>query len=436
MLSRWQWLLRQFGRKLWFRVTLFTLAAVVTALIGTVAAPWIPAGIPAQVGVASLDNILGILASSMLAVTTFSLTTMVTAYTAVTSNATPRSSQLLMHDPTTQNTLGTFIGSFVFSLVGIVMLSTGAYGETGRLVLFVVTIGVIVLIVATLLRWIDYLSRVARVSETTDKVEHQAHKALRDRIARPFLGGRPLRDPQREVPTGAVPVYGRAIGYLQHLDVEALDDVAGKHNGRVFVLALPGTLIEPSRPLARVAGIDDAELRAGIIDAFTIGDQRSFDQDPRFGLCVLAEIASRALSPGINDSGTAIDVIGSGLRVLADWVPGSHATSGDETPGDDAACPNVFVPPIATADLFDDFFGPIARDGAAKVEIQIRVQKALHALAELGDAAMSASARRHAALALAHAEAALVLDEDKRAVRDLAARLAPRTEGWTVPPRV
>ncbi|WP_209438585.1 DUF2254 family protein [Vibrio natriegens] len=30
--------------------------------------------------------------------------------------------------------------------------------------------------------------------------------------------------------------------------------------------------------------------------AFTIRTERSFDQDPRFGLVVLAEIASRALS--------------------------------------------------------------------------------------------------------------------------------------------
>ncbi len=429
MLSRWQWLLRQFGRKLSVRVTVFTLVAIFTALIGTLAAPWIPADIPARVGADSLDNILGILASSMLAVTTFSLTTMVTAYTAATSNATPRSSQLLMHDPTTQNTLGTFIGSFVFSLVGIVLLSTGAYGETGRLVLFVATIGVIVLIIVTLLRWIDYLSRVARVFETTDKVEHEAHKALSDRVARPFLGCRPLRDPKCDVPADAAPVYGRAIGYLQHLDVEALDDLAGKHGARVFVLALPGTFIDPSRPLARVDGSGEAELHESIVDAFTIGDQRSFDQDPRFGLCVLAEIASRALSPGINDSGTAIDVIGSGLRILADWAPDSHASGGNETAGDDAVCPNVFVPPIATADLFDDFFRPIARDGAAKVEIQIRLQKALHALAQLGGEEMRENARRHAVLALAHAEAALILDAEKQSVRDLAARLAPGSAG-------
>lgn len=418
MLSRWQWLLLQFSRRLWARVTLFSIAAVVTALIGTVMAPLIPSHMPGRVGVDALDNILGILASSMLAVTTFSLTTMVTAYTAATSNATPRSSRLLMDDPTTQNTLGTFIGSFVFSLVSIVALATGAYGENGRLVLFVVTIGVLILIVVTMLRWIDYLSRVGRVGEITDKVEHEAAEALQERMDRPFLGGRPLRDPDREVPAGATALHQERIGYVQHIDIAAMNACASEHGGEVFVLVLPGKLVDPNLPLAMVQGIADKAALARIREAFTIGEDRSFDQDPRFGLCVLAEIASRALSPGMNDPGTAIDVIGSGMRVLALWAPG-----GGPDPEPDVACPLVHVPPLATADLFDDFFAPIARDGAGLVEIQIRLQKAFTTLAALGDGRLQGAARRHAALALVRAEAALTLEDDKVVIRQLAARL-------------
>jgi len=420
MLSRWQWLLAQFARRLWVRVTLFSIAAVFSALLGTILEPFIPGEILTQVGADALDNILGILASSMLAVTTFSLTTMVTAYTAATSNATPRSSQLLMDDPTTQNTLGTFIGSFVFSLVGIILLSTEAYGENGRLVLFFVTIFVIILIVVTLLRWIDYLSKVARVSEVTDKVEASATRALENRMKRPYLGGRPLRDPEIELPADTVPVQDERIGYVQHIDIAAIDTCAAEHGGRVFVLVWPGKFVDPSRPLARVSGIDDAKLLDNIAKSFTIGDQRSFDQDPRFGLCVLAEIASRALSPGINDPGTAIDVIGSGVRILAKWP-----ADDDHGADDEVEFPHVFVPALLADDLFDDFFSPIARDGARLVEIQIKLQKAFSTLGALGGPPLAATVQRHTTRALAHAEAALVLDEDKRAVRDLAARLAP-----------
>ncbi|MEJ1268514.1 DUF2254 family protein [Pantoea ananatis] len=79
-----------------------------------------------------MDNILNILASSMLAVTTFSLSTMVTAFGSATTHVTPRAMKLVVEDSTTQNVLATFIGSFLFSLVGIIALNMGAYGEQGR----------------------------------------------------------------------------------------------------------------------------------------------------------------------------------------------------------------------------------------------------------------------------------------------------------------
>ncbi len=46
---------------------------------------------------------------------------------------------------------------------------------------------------------------------------------------------------------------------------------------------------------------------------------RTFEDDPRFGLIVLSEIADKALSPGVNDPGTAIDVIGTLVRLFTLW---------------------------------------------------------------------------------------------------------------------
>ena len=125
----------------------------------------------------------------MLAVTVFSVSTMVAAYGAATSNVTPRATKLLMEDNTSQNVLGTFIGAFLFSLVGIIALSTGLYGSQGRAILLVVTVGLIALIAVTILRWIDYLSRFGRLGETIQRVEEATWKAMKTRLAHPYLGG-------------------------------------------------------------------------------------------------------------------------------------------------------------------------------------------------------------------------------------------------------
>ncbi|MBN9023461.1 MAG: DUF2254 domain-containing protein, partial [Rhizobiales bacterium] len=226
MISRWQWFLLRLARMLWVRVTLFSIAGIATALVGIWLARYVPDSLAEMLGSDSIDNILDILASSMLAVTTFSLATMVSAFGAVTSNVTPRAAKLLRDDTTAHNALGTFIGSFIFSLVGIVALSTGAYGRSGRVILFVATLIVIVLIVVTMLRWIDYLSRLGRVGETIDLVEQATRRALVERVRFPALGGRPM-GASEEIPDGARPVLATRIGYVQHIDVSALAEIAG-----------------------------------------------------------------------------------------------------------------------------------------------------------------------------------------------------------------
>lgn len=418
MTSRWLWHLSQLMRRIWVRATLFSVLAVATALVAIVVAPYVPEDLPAKIGSDAVDNILGIIASSMLAVTTFSLSTMVSAYSAATSNVTPRATTLIMEDTTTQTVLSTFLGSFLFSLVGIIALSTGLYGDRGRVVLFAVTLLVIVAIVVALLRWIDHLSRLGRVTETTQRVETVTTNAMRTRHRNPYLGGKPL-DP-KTIPNTARPILTSEIGYVQHVDISALSALAEEGSGRIYVLDIPGTYVDPSKPIAMADGLQLDDLEKRIRGCFTLGDVRAFDQDPRFGAVVLTEIASRALSPAVNDPGTAIDVIGRAVRILAIWC--------EPIPQDTRVhFPNVFVPPIEIGDLFDDLFVPIARDGAATVEVGIRLQKALRTLARLRPETYAENACRHSREALERAEIALAIEGDRQRLREVAATVdAPR----------
>ncbi|MEP9348682.1 DUF2254 domain-containing protein [Xanthobacter sp. KR7-225] len=416
-MSRWEWIFKNLARRLWVRASLIGLLGVAAAMVAAVAETYIPWQLPGSIGSDAVDGILNIIASSMLAVTTFSLSVMTSAYGSATSNVTPRATRLLMEDRVTQNVLSTFIGSFLFSIVGIVVLKTGVYGERGRVVLFVVTIGVIILIVVTLLRWIDHLTRLGRVGETTERVECATRAAIEARLAAPYLGGRPAAAPPFEPPARAVPVFAEVIGYVQHVDMGALQGCSERRDGCIHVAALPGSFVAARTP---VAFIDSRFSDAGEIEhateavrrAFSLGSERNFDQDPRFGLAVLSEIACRALSPAVNDYGTAIDVIGRATRLLSLWAQGSTPPSDD-----DIRFPGVRVSPLRSDDLFEDAFMLIARDGAAMIEVQLRIQKVLAALCRVGDADFRAAARRQAELALLRADAALPIEADRVRLR-------------------
>lgn len=413
MTTRLQWLLLQFARKLWVRATALSVLAIGTALLAIAVKRFIPADLSAKIGANAVDSLLGIVATSMLTVAIFSLSTLVSALASATSNVTPRAARLLSEDNTAQNALAIFVGAFLFSLVGIIALQTGLYGQRGRVVLYVVTLLVIALVVGTLLRWIDHVSKLGRVGETTDRVEDVASKAMHRLHEKPYLGATPFTTGDR-VPDGAVPVFASRMGYIEHVDVSALAEICGAGERTIYVNMLAGGYADPDRPLARICGPCDDGTRKAVRDAFSIGDTRSFDQDPRFGASVLSEIASRALSPAVNDPGTAIDVLGRAGRLLA-------IRSGPPPDGaDEVKYPCVHVPPILIEDLFDDLFTPIARDGASIVEVAIRLQKTLRTLSRLGNGRYRESALRHSAQAMARAERALTLEDDVRRVREIA----------------
>lgn len=406
MTSKWQWIAHRLTRKLWFRASLFAILAVATALVSISLKSFIPESLSGMVGANAVDKILGILASSMLAVTTFSLNIMVSAYSAASANVTPRATRLLVEDSTTQNVLATFIGSFLFSLVGIIALGMGAYGEQGRVVLFIVTLAVIVLIVLTLLRWIHYLALFGRMGETIGRVENATRAALDERIHNPCLGGsRWCRE--NEALVNLFPIYHDQIGYIQHIDMSSLSEYAAKIDCDIYICHQPGSFVHVATPLLWLSSVPKEHDNTRLTHPFTIEAERSFEQDPRFGLCVLAEIASRALSPAINDPGTAIDVIGRAVRLLSRWSNQSKKTSTIDYP-------RIFIEPLQTQDLLDDVFTPIARDGAALVEVQIRLHKALYALEKMNPSTFSSHTRFLSHQALERTDAELMPEKNKR----------------------
>ncbi|MEM8827212.1 MAG: DUF2254 domain-containing protein, partial [Pseudomonadota bacterium] len=404
-------------RRIWFRATLYSAASIVVALIAAALGPYIPDTIEQRFDSETVENILNILASSMLAVTTFSLSIMVSAYASAASNSTPRATGLLLADSVAANTLATFLGSFLFAVVGIVGLSAEIYGDKGRIILFVSTLVVLFMVTFSLLRWIEQLTRFGRVGDTIARVEAVASRAARNWAALPRLGAAPPED----APENAFPIYLERAGYVQHIDMEELADTAKKAGLIAYLRRAPGHFVSPNIPVAHLSATPDDDTRRDIQSAFTIQPDRTFEQDPRFGLIVLSEIASRALSPAVNDPGTAIQVLGAGVRTFLAWCDG-HADLREPR------FPNVHAPDIPAGEMLEDFFIPIARDGAGILEVQMRLQANLHTIALANREHFGEAAKRQAAMALKRALAELDTPLEQSRLR--------RRADWHLPDKV
>jgi uncharacterized membrane protein len=414
MLNRLKFFISRIRERLWVRPLVMCFLSVGAVFLAKmVDVPKIGQFVP-EITLESLGILLTTISASMLVIATFAVASMVAAYASASSTATPRSFSLVISDDVSQNALSTFLGAFIFSIVALTALKNGYYDKAGRFILFALTIIVFAIVIVMFVKWVDSIARLGRLGTIITKVERATAASLQRRRKSPTLRGIPA-GPHHD---DGQSIYGSSIGYVQHVNVTALQTFAEKSQVRITVAALPGTFSAPGRALAYVtadsgdlSGIETTQIE----ESFVIGDNRKFDEDPRFGLIVLSEIASRALSPAVNDPGTAIQVIGAFVRLFALW---SEPIKEDGKKNSE--CNRVEVPRLSLRDMFDDAFTAIARDGAGMIEVAGRLQKSLESLSSTGDTKMRTVAMHHSRLALARAEKALELSTDLEVLQKLA----------------
>lgn len=402
-----QFILNRYRERLWIKPAIACVLSVAGVLLAHIADS-IPIDwkIP-EIAQGAIIDLLKIIAASMLGVATFAVASMVGAYASTGQSATARAFPLVVADDVSQNALSIFVGAFIFAIVALSATTNDYFGKAGRFTLFVLTLLTLVIVVLVFVRWVDSIARLGRLGAVIAKVEQATAEAMDRRRKLPCLGGLAAGGPQC-----GLAFHSEKNGYLQRIDMPALQRLAAANKLRITLAVVPGAMIVPSRPIGYVLqdGQDSGQVEAGVLrEAFTIGPIRRFDDDPRFGLVVLSEIGSRALSPGINDPGTAIGILGSVHRLFASWV----APAEPATPEYD----RVEVPPLALDDMFDDVFPALARDGAGMIEVALRVQRVLGELCRCGDAQLALVAQRHAALAMARAERAMDFPPDLARLR-------------------
>lgn len=394
--------------QLWFRPFIFCLISIVAALVAQFADDTFLKDLVPKISKESLSGLLNTISASMLVIAIFAVASMVSAFSAASSTATPRSFKLVVTDDVSQNALSIFIGAFIFSIVATVALKNGFYGKAGIFILFVLTIFIFAAVIITFLRWVDRISRLGRLSNTIQQVENAAYTSMTKNICNPLMGGTAQ---ERQIIYNGEACYANKTGYVHTINMEELQKLAEEEQLNIELSCLPGSFISFNTPVA-FSNNSSPSIKERIREAVVIKNDRSFDDDPRFGIITLGEIASRALSPGINDPGTAIQIIGSMVRIFSAWHKVGVAEPKVEFD-------RISVAAITIRDLFTDAFRPIARDGAGNIEVMTRLQKGLSILEAINHTEIKKEARYQSQQAFKRAEITMDFEDDIEELRKL-----------------
>ncbi|MDO1510561.1 MULTISPECIES: DUF2254 domain-containing protein [unclassified Neisseria] len=405
MMYRWLLALKKPSNRLWVTPAGWAVLAVCFAFAARLAGVWLPPDVLPEIQLSTLEGLLDVIASSMLAVSTFSLSIMVSAFSSAANGATPRATELVMGDDNTRTAIASFISAFIYAIIAKTALGTGFYGQNGRFVLFVSTIVVLVYLIVTLIRWVYTLSQLGRMDNTLNKIQTAAHKALVEFRANPQMG----TAWRGTCGSSVCLVKAGYSGYLTHIDMASLQNRAEKSEAYVHILVRPGELLMHDTPLMLIEGGNGRE--DGFTDCFVFGQTRSYDQDPNWGFIVMSEVAQRALSPAVNDPGTAISVMTGMMRLLTGRPSennGSAVTQYDR----------LSIKPLDCGEWVRDGFAPIARDGAGILEVDLVMQKVLAGIwRNAPEASVSEAAAEMAEKALQRALQELSFEHDAQQLK-------------------
>ncbi|MEM9580513.1 MAG: DUF2254 domain-containing protein [Pseudomonadota bacterium] len=380
----------QWFRRLYVRVSLYAVIAFLAVFVSLWIGPYLPDTLVGFVDGTALRIILTTLGTSMLAVTTFSLSILASSYHFAASNISPRMEAVISADTTTHSVLATFMGAFLFSLTGIMLLATPWVTEATVFVLFGATLLVTAQVIVAMIRWINHIESLSGYRGAVSLLQKQALMPVRGYAASPALGCNQLEEASPLHHEAGYVIRADKDGYVQQILETALQDQACDLQVRIVCLVQPGDFVTRGSPLARVldTGVpEDEEKKKDIRDRFLIRDGRTFLQDPEFGLSVLAEIGVRALSPGVNDPVTAVDIIHRLSAILQRAAP----QEGD--PHDAIKNDRVWIAPVPMDRLYRVSLETVARYVDAEPELQAALENAYGRLAKACSVAGMQAAR-------------------------------------------
>lgn len=264
-------------------------------------------------GAAAARAVLGAIAGSLITATSLTFSLTVVALQLASSQATPRLLRLFASDKAVHATLSMFLATFAFALTVLrtVRDNTDAGGgfvpRIGVTVASVLTLASIV----TLTLFLAHLARQLRVETMLREVHHETSATIR-------LVASTERSDAIEVDqstfSDAHLLTATRSGFISAVDRDKLVAVARRYSIIIAERHNVGSSVVAGTPLVTWwsdAGelVDADELRSAVNAAYSLAYERTAAQDVGFGIRQIADIASKALSPGVNDPTTAVHAL-------------------------------------------------------------------------------------------------------------------------------
>ena len=325
-------------------------------------------------GLTDPDNgreILGTLITSIVSLTVFSFSMVMVVLNGAAARLTPRVLPGLISDTRNRMILGIYLGSLLYYLLLISTINKNeptSIPSTG--LLLALLMGIVSL--AMFVVFIRSVSQSIQVDWILSQLSQGAHANLEKRKRRlANVSGVPEDRDWWCLPASRP-------GYLREVNEKRLSELLCKRNLRAVIQVEPGFFLVQGHPLVRFSEPLNEEEQSRAIDCFDFHNNEFAGANVSYGMRQMAEIAVKAISPAINDPGTAIRAINL-ISVLLQRLGG--------VPPFDVGCfdqdqPRLFYPQLAMPRMLEMVVAPIrvyaSHDPLVMITLLQCMKNALH----------------------------------------------------------
>ncbi|MCL4180819.1 MAG: DUF2254 domain-containing protein [Verrucomicrobia bacterium] len=248
-------------------------------------------------------TLLGTLASAMFTLIVFVCSALLITVQLASAQLTPRVIGLVLQNPFMKLSLTLFVFTFTFTLAALVRIKGGVPPLTAHAAVYscLVSLGVFFYLV-------DRVCAALRPSGALRSVA---------RLGREVIQGiypRCLTESQRTTPPPAkvlneeprATILNLREGVVLAFDLEGLVSLAQRSDCVIEMVPQVGDFVAADQPLFRIFGDGAPPDAAALYQSVAVGSERTLRQDPSFAFRIMVDIASKGLSPAINDPTTAV----------------------------------------------------------------------------------------------------------------------------------
>jgi uncharacterized membrane protein len=412
---------------LWFAPSVAAALALLAALALAEVAPGEQSALgrlPWPGDATTASTVLQVIATTMIPVTSLTFSLVVVALQLASQQFSPRLLREFARDWVIQGVLAVLVSTFVFALT--VLLGMNAKEPVPKLAVLV-AFAMSVLSIAALLAFLGHIVRLLRIDTMMVAVHGETVATLEQMYPR-LDEPAPHRPDDVPGPDGGALLLSPRSGFVKVIRPERLVALAQSADVILWMAIRPGDHVVVGTPLGAVCGADGSPLPPAaaerlvpdVFDAIEVGYERTIEQDSAFGLRQLADIAVKALSPGINDPVTAAHAVG----YLADLLVRLQGRRlGPQVHQDAAGGPRVVLVDRDQRYYLELACGQIRRYGRREPTVLIALLRMLRDVAvSVHGLEQAEEVRRQARLVVAEMSDEL-LSDDRRGVEDAAARV-------------